>query len=338
MTTRIKDVIQPEVFTDYVIQRTMEKSELIQSGIVVNDPYYDELASTPNLIINMPYWEDLTGESEIMTDEGNLTIKKITSNQDKARKHGRANAWGANGLSAYLSGDDPMGAIGELVAEYWNRDRQRILLATLDGVFKSASMKSKVFDITDETGDNALITGDSFIDAGQLMGDAKSSITGVMMHSAVEAHLAKLDLIEYVQVSEQSDRIPFFMQKRVIVDDAMPYDAKTGNATVYLFGDGAIALGNGTHPSIVPTEIDRNPLSASGEDFLINRNVFIMHPRGIAWTEKSVTDVFPTNNEIATGTNWERVFEPKAVRIVKFNCSIKPNSTGETGETGETSE
>ena len=34
MTTRITDVIVPEVFNPYVIQRTMEKSELFQSGIV----------------------------------------------------------------------------------------------------------------------------------------------------------------------------------------------------------------------------------------------------------------------------------------------------------------
>ena len=35
------------------------------------------------------------------------------------------------------------------------------------------------------------------------------------------------------------------------------------------------------------------------------------------WTEASVTDEFPTNAELATGTNWERVYDPKAIRIVK---------------------
>lgn len=45
MTTRIADVIQPDVFNKYVIQRTMELSALVQSGIVVNDSQFNELAA-----------------------------------------------------------------------------------------------------------------------------------------------------------------------------------------------------------------------------------------------------------------------------------------------------
>lgn len=320
--TRIGDVIQPEVFNPYVIQRTMELSALIQSGIVQNLANFDELASGPNKLVNMPFWNDLTGDSEVMKDDGALTPGKIGSNKDVARKHGRARAWGANGLSALLSGDDPMRAIGDLVASYWQREMQKILLATLDGVFKSTSMADLVHDISGLEGNEALITGESFIDAAQKLGDAKELLTGVMMHSAVEAYLAKRQLIEYVQEADQSDRVPYFLNKRVIVDDSTPYDTGTKTGTAYLFGAGAIALGNGSHPRIIPTEIDRDSLAPSGEDYLINRRIFILHPRGVKWTEDNVTDAFPTNAEIANGNNWERVYEPKAIRIVKFKFKI----------------
>lgn len=324
MTTRIADVIQPEVFTDYVIHRSTEKSALIQSGIVANDPEFNNLASGPNTIINMPFWNDLTGDSEIIKNEGDLTPGKITSSKDVARKQGWARAWGANGLSALLSGDDPMGAIADLVSNYWNRQDQAMLLATLEGIFKASNMKTKVLDITGEKGTDALLDGDSFIDAGQLMGDAKDLLTGVMMHSAVEAYLAKRDLIEYVKESEQSDRIPYFMNKRVIVDDGMPYDTSNKDSSMYLFGSGAIAQGNGSHPNIIPTEIDRNKMSSSGEDYLINRRIQLLHPRGVKWTEQSVAEEFPTNSELATGTNWTRVYDPKAIRIVKFKFRTIP--------------
>jgi hypothetical protein len=300
----------------------MELSALVQSGIVQNLPEFDELASGPNTLVNMPFWNDLTGDSETMKDDGALTPGKIGSNKDVARKHGRGRAWGANGLSALLSGDDPMRAIADLVAAYWTREMQKILLATLDGVFKSSSMSNHVLDISGETGDAALISGDSFIDAVQLMGDAKDLLTGVMMHSAVEAYLAKRQLIEYVQEKDQSPRVPYFMNKRVIVDDSMPYDTATKTGTIYLFGAGAIALGNGSHPRIIQTEIDRDSLASSGEDFLINRRIFILHPRGVKWTEASVADVFPENTELANGANWERVYEPKAIRIVKHVFKI----------------
>src|SRR5690606_38584940 len=152
-----------------------------------------------------------------------------------------------------------------LVASYWQREMQKILLATLDGVFNSESMADLVHDISGLEGDEALITGESFIDAAQKLGDAKELLTGVMMHSAVEAYLAKRQLIEYVQEADQSDRVPYFLNKRVIVDDSTPYDTGTKTGTAYLFGAGAIALGNGSHPRIIPTEIDRDSLASSGE-------------------------------------------------------------------------
>lgn len=322
MTTRIGDIIQPSVFTDYVIQRTMEQSNVLNSGIAVNDQQFDTLASAPNTVVDMPYFNDLTGDSEVMTDDGALTPGKIGTNRDKARKQGRGRAWGANGLSALLSGADPMGAIGNLVTNYWARDRQKVLLNSLEGVFASSSMSDKIHDISSETDDAALISGSTFIDATQRMGDAKDLLTAVTMHSAVEAYLAKNQLIEYVQEANQGVRVPTFMGKRVIVDDAMDYDTDTGEANAYLFGQGALAWGNGSHPNIIETEVDRDSLASSGEDFLINRQIYILHPRGVKFTDSSVSDIFPTNSELADGSNWELVYEPKAVRMVNFKFKI----------------
>ncbi|MDF2902373.1 MAG: coat protein [Bacillus sp. (in: firmicutes)] len=322
MTVRIADIIQPEIFTDYVVQRTMDISNVLNSGIATNSSEFNSLASGPNTLVNMPYFNDLTGDSEIMSDTGALTPGKIGTNKDVARKQGRARAWGANGLSALLSGADPLGAIGNLVTNYWARDRQKILLATLSGVFASASMADKIHDISALTGGAELINGNTFIDAAQKMGDAKDALTAVTMHSAVEAYLAKQQLIEYVQEAGQSMRVPYFLGKRVIVDDAMGFTTGTGVAEAYLFGQGALAWGNGKHPNIIGTEVDRDSLASSGEDFLINRNIFILHPRGVKFTEASVASDFPTNAELSTGTNWELVYEPKAVRMVKFKFKI----------------
>src|SRR5690606_39059657 len=107
--------------------------------------------------------------------------------------------------------------------------------------------------------------------------------------------------IEYVQEANQSVRVPYFMGKRVIVDDAMGFDTGTGVANAYLFGQGALAWGNGSHPNIIGTEVDRDSLASSGEDFLINRNIYILHPRGVKFTEASVASDFPTNAELANG-------------------------------------
>lgn len=319
---RIADVIVPEIFTQYTIQETMELSELIKSGIATNTSEWDALASGASNSINMPYWEDLKGDPEVMNDTGKTTPGKITTNMDIARKMGWTKSFGANALSGHLAGSDPMKAISGLFASYWSRFSQQMLLSQLDGVFASSKMADKVHDISTKAGEKAVFTGRTALDAVQKMGDAKDALTGIMIHSAVENHLAKNNLIEYIQESEGKPRIKMFMGKRVVVDDGMPFDNVTSVGVAYLFGEGAIAWGNGSNPKILQTEIVRDGLSLAGEDVLVNRRLPLLHPRGIKWTEKSVADVYPNLAELANGTNWERVYEPKAIRIVKFVFKI----------------
>ena len=45
-------------------------------------------------------------------------------------------------------------------------------------------MDEKVHDISTETGDAALINSRTFLDAVQLMGDAKDLLTGVILNSS----------------------------------------------------------------------------------------------------------------------------------------------------------
>lgn len=146
--------------------------------------------------------DDLTGEPEVMDDVGETTPGKITANKDVARKMGWVKSYGANALSAMLSGDDPMRAIADL------------------------------------------------------------------------------------------------------------------------FGAGAVAWGNGSHPDIFQTEVVRQGLSLAGEDVLVNRRLPLLHPRGVKWTESIVAKTFPNFEELENGTYWERVYEPKAVRVVIFVFKI----------------
>ncbi len=62
--TKLSDVIVPELFNPYVVNKSMELSALFQSGIVTNNSEFDRLASQAAPTVNMPFYEDLTGESE----------------------------------------------------------------------------------------------------------------------------------------------------------------------------------------------------------------------------------------------------------------------------------
>ncbi|NFL75525.1 coat protein [Clostridium sporogenes] len=321
MGTKLSDVIVPELFNPYVVNRTMEKSALVQSGIIVNNSEFDNLASQASPLINMPFFEDLTGESEQIIEDADLEAAKITSNKDVAAILRRAKMWSATDLSAALAGKDPMAAIGELVSGFWTRDVQKELIAILKGIFLSTSMKNNLLDISAMTEGAAKWSASAFIDAQQMLGDAQELLTGVMMHSAVKSELKKQNLIETIRPSD-SPEFDVYQDKRVIVDDGCPIDAG-GVYTTYLFGQGALALGNGNPVGFVPTETDRDKKKGSGVDYLINRKTMILHPRGIKFTNAKVAKTEgPSRAELQEKTNWERVYEPKQIRIVAFKHKI----------------
>jgi hypothetical protein len=310
--TKISDVIVPDVFNPYVVERTAEKSALYQSGIIQSDAQLNALAQSGGTLLQMPFWADLTGDDEVLSDTGSLTAGAITASKDIARLHMRGRAWGVNDLAKALSGDDPMGVVGDLVADYWARRMQAALIKTLDGVFASATMAGNLHDITAVTGADTF-TGEHFIDATHKLGDAENLLTAIMVHSATYASMRKQNLINFIPNSQGVYDIPTYMGKRVIVDDGLPI-VSTTNYTTYLFGAGAIGYGEGAPP--VPTETDRDSLA--GEDYLITRKHFLLHPRGVKWNEASVAGDSPTNAELATAANWTRVYENKNIRIVKF--------------------
>ena len=328
--TKLTDVIVPELFNPYVINRSMELSALVQSGIVANNSEFDKLASQAAPIINMPFFEDLTGESEQIIESVDLTDNKITSNKDVACIIRRAKMWSATDLSAALAGKDPMRAIAGLVANFWVRDMQKELIAILKGIFgtaedvdtstKETRLASNLLDISEKTGDSANWSVNSFIDAQQLLGDAQSQLTAVVMHSATWSYLKKLELIK---TERQSTDLSFdtYQGKRVIIDDGCPVE--NGVYTSYLFGQGAFALGNGFPVGFASTETDRDKKKGSGIDYLINRKTYIMHPRGVSFTNTNVEKTEgPSRLELADARNWKPVYKPKQIRIVAFKHKI----------------
>ena len=52
----LKDVIVPELFTPYVVNKTMELSALFQSGIVTNNSEFNALASQASPLVTMPFF------------------------------------------------------------------------------------------------------------------------------------------------------------------------------------------------------------------------------------------------------------------------------------------
>ncbi|HOC57880.1 MAG TPA: coat protein [Verrucomicrobiota bacterium] len=327
--TLVADIIIPTEFERYAIERTAELSRFGQSGIVETGDAFDRIAAQGGREVKMPFWKDLSATRQLLSDSASLTVNKIQADTDIARIHNDAQAWSVNHLASVISGDDPLQAIVDLVAAYWARQDEGLVISCLKGMFAAASMSGNLLAIHSEsvagTTSSTKLSGSTFIDACAKLGDAASRLTAVAMHSATEAALKKLDLIDFLPDSEGKPSLASFQGRRVVVDDNLPTRAGTTDGTVYttyLFGQGAFAKGvsplagtplQGGHGT-EGVELARVPLDS--DTLLINRRRYILHPRGVKFTSASVAGDSPTNAELETAANWVRIWENKNVRLV----------------------
>ena len=329
---KIEDILIPDVWDEYFLELTAEKSNLIDSGIVVPDKNLDKLALGGGNTIKMPFFSDLTGDDQILSDSDPLVTGKIGTKNDYARLHLRGDARSVNDLSGALSGTDPLTVIANLIHSYWMRKEQATLIATLNGIFAD-NLANDSGDLIHTHGvevaanvlawNNAAPTvmcPEAIIDGQALLGDSQDRFTAIAMHSKCLTDLVKQELIDYQKPSGSSTKLPYYLDKRVIIDDTCPTRAGTTDGTLYksyLFAEGAIGRGEGMAP--VPSEFERNALAS--DTYFITRRHFLLHPRGIKWVESSVAGEAPTNAEVALAANWDRVYEKKNLRIAMIETN-----------------
>lgn len=318
-TVRLSDVIVPEVFYPYMVKMTMEKSAIFQSGMLVNDANMASFLAGGGRTANVPFWKDLDNtESNTANDDpaSEITPEKIGTGKDVAVRQVRTEAWSSARLSGVLAGDDPMRRIAERVSDYWTRQFQRILVSTLHGVYLDnvANDSSDMVETVTTTGAVAAanrISAEAILDAAQTMGDASDALDTIIMHSVVYNNLAKLNLIDFIPDSEGKVKFPTYLGYRVIKDDGVKTFTDTNTVYVsYLVGRNAICWNEAPTSPSPNIEVDRKPEQGNGfgVDILYSRRQFVLHPYGIKWTDTSVAGEFPTNTELATAANWDRVY------------------------------
>ena len=319
--TKIEDVIVPEIFTQYVEEQTTEKSVLLNSGAMENDPRIDALVSGAGVTFNMPKWEDLTGEDEPF-DEDKAETDKVGSHKEIGTAIYRRKSWGFHDLAAALAGDDPQKNMGDKVARFWNRKEKNTAISILNGVFASADMADHVLDVSGET--NSAINSTNILDAKQLMGDAAEELALLYMHSAAYTELQKQLLIKPIVLPNSNVELPSYLGYVVITDDSVPVELGTGDAktkfATYLLSRGCLKRGVGRPVGFVPTAMDRKEDEATTR--LFSRRAFCIHPTGMSWNARPsdiAPHITPDNEQLATGTNWSRVAkEGKMVKMVKL--------------------
>ena len=331
--TRLTDLIVPEVFQQYLSLRSTELNRLVNSGIVVRDPRIDALLQGGGQVFNLPFFNDLANtEANVATDDPAVTAtaQPITTGKDIAIRHNRNQVWGAADLEEALAGEDPMAEIVTKVAGYWTRQDQRMLIQSLIGLFAdnvandSGDMANVLaLKAAGTPGDSNKISAAAVLDTKQTMGDAADYLQAIAMHSTILNSLRKQNLISGIPASDGRVAFQTFLGLTVIADDGIaPYTA--GGQTVhrvFLIGAGAFRWGEGSPKT--PVEVQRQALEGRGMgvEYLASRREFILHPAGYKWTSTTMTGKSPTNAELATTANWDRVYERKRIPLAMLEVN-----------------
>lgn len=339
-TTRVADIVTPEIFTPYTQQLTEQKARIIQSGLAVRDPAIDALLAGGGLTFNVPSFRDLDDDADRVSTDTSVPFAdpdatlpagverppnplKIQTAQEVAVRLSRNNSWSSSDLAAALAGTDPMEVIADRVAFYWTRRLQAAFIATWNGVIAD--------NVTNDSGDyvndisgasySAGVTdfsAEAFLDAAVTMGDSMEDLTAVVVHSIVYNRMQKNNLIDFIPDSNGVVNIPTFLGREVIVDDGVP---RSGNVyDTWLFGGGSTRLGVGQ--AKVPTEVERKAGGGNGggQEVLYNRVEWTIHPVGHAFAgtppNGGPANTGTAGDDLDEATSWNRVYPQR--KQIKF--------------------
>lgn len=323
--TKITNIIIPEVFGPYIMERSLNQNRFFRSGIMTQLPQLAGFLAGGGKTFNVPYWKDLTGTVDVPSESVNITVNNITTDKMIAIRQIREKAWGSNDLAAAFAGADPYAAIADRVSGFWGKAMEDLVINSIRGVIAdnvADDSSSLVVDIAIEDGVNATaankISATDTINAVMKMGDEFNGITAIAIHSAVYATLLKNDLIDFIPDSTTNMNIPTYMGLRVIVSDNM-YKVAGGVSGYkyhsYLFKAGSIGYAEYNGP-IQGVEVYREPLRGGGVDSLITRKQFIIHPLGFSWNKADNSAISPADADLYAATSWDRVYDVKNTGVI----------------------
>lgn len=320
--TRIQDVVVPSEFTQYVVQNSVVSSALSQSGVLVPNGVISQQLQAGAESFTAPFWNDVPDdEADIQSDDPTATSTPhaITSGKQIVRKAALHNSWSSMNLASELSGDNPLTAIQGRVTEYWGRQTQLRLVASLKGIMAgniANNAADMVIDVSKDTPDStSAFSASAVIDAAATLGDALRNLTAIGMHSTIYKAALKNDLIQTTLRQSDGSFIQSFRGLQVVVDDGLPNDGL--RFTTALFGHGAVGYGISA-PRVAPgTEIQVKPDAGNGggQTILHSRVNLAVHPAGFQWVEGSIAGQSPTIAELADASHWSRVFQRKAIPL-----------------------
>ena len=315
----LANAIIPEVFANYVLNQSMKTNRLVQSGILTNDPSLGGQLLAPGDFIHMPFINDIMEgpDAQSWTDTQDIQVNGLTTGEQRAFKFRQAQAFGYTDISQQVSGAPAQSTISDRFIAYWNNQDQKLLFAGLKGVFANSDIATaKKYE------DTEVFSARGFLAAIAKLGDLQdTTFNKIVVHSSTYAEMKAQQLIEVVQPANAVTPIATYNGMRVVIDDDPNLVNEDGSVTSYVFGNGAVGYSVAKPNNAV--EIEREARKEGGRTNIINRRIVTTHVIGTS-VAKTFTPAGQTvtMDELAKGTTWESVVDPRHIQIVAYKSKL----------------
>lgn len=329
--TTISDLWTPEIWIQGASEKARALPSILNSGVVVQTPLFDEIASGAGVAANLPFFKDSSDDTdEIQVEDTAPTDGEILAGVQIAPILNRVKSYNVTALAMQVSGasPDPVGEILNQIALGRMKRRLRTLISVLRGAFgggtdangsasELTSLRVEAFDESglDATNDQKT-SADLIITASALLGELGDSLAGgaILTHPNVVAQLNILDKESFKDGVESG--LPFTTRTYrgiPIFTSNLLVRAGTGNGFVYetyILSRGSIGygakpqsnkVGDTAHLVLDEAQAAKNNLA------VYDRNRYVIHLNGMKWVGNAAGQS-ATDAELATIANWDLVY------------------------------
>lgn len=308
---------------------------ILNSGAMVQDAEIARLISNGSNYYVTPYYDLIGGDAQLYDGATDFTYTSIAGGNYAGVVYGRQKGWDAvSFIKDFNSGADPMAQIVAGVAQYWQKQRQTILINILEAVFGISGdadwdlHKSNIATTGTSVAESNLIGVTSINDLTvQANGDNASGYSLAIMHSVVAQRLANLQLLEFSKYTDsagitRSLPIGTINGKTVIVNDNVPVaDSSSASGekeyTTYVLGSGAIRYASA--PVSRPSDYKYDPEKNGGMEMIYTRLREAMAPYGFSFKAdiSAVSKAIPDATLFASAS-YERKMPAKSIFMARL--------------------
>jgi len=324
--TKILDTITPEQYTKYTNWYAEQHSAFIQSGILVPTPSLDQMITAGGLLVTMPEWSKTSLTDQVLDEDKALETGKTSAKKQVAPVLYRGTGAAYTDLSAIVAGSNPATQILNDFGVYTIESDQQILQSIIKALFAKGTGQNKGALTDSHVSDqsaaaNPVISPEMVIDARSILGTSRGKLSVIALHSKVKAELEKQNTHtkHYIPASESKLDFDTYLGMRVVEDDALVPDAD-GVYDTYLYSPGAFGRNTATPSDMVTYEPDRD--KAKGNNMLYVRRARVIHPFGLSFEDQQVSELTPTNADLALPRNWKKVREDKKIGLICLRHKI----------------